>query len=66
MDAQDVNDCAFLTKWIEITPLELKLTIEDHMTVPGQKIDYDKENECCLCFCALYDDLQKMSFEEVA
>eukprot|EP00347_Sterkiella_histriomuscorum_P018798 403344134 len=64
---QASKTCQNLTQWIEVSPLELKLTIEDHTTVqPATVIDYDKENECCLCFCELYDDLKNLSLKEVS
>jgi hypothetical protein len=28
------------------------------------KVDYDKENECCLCKCALYDNIREISVEK--
>ena len=28
------------------------------------RIDYDKENECCICLLPLYDNLQQMSIDE--
>ena len=55
------SECAKLTKWREVSPLELKMTIETQMTEENAKVDYDKENECCLCFCPLYEGLKEMS-----
>jgi len=37
-----------LTNWFEVTPMELKLTIEMQQA-QGEKVDYDKENSCCIC-----------------
>mgnify|MGYP001612079802 CR=1 FL=1 len=35
------------------------------MTDPNEKIDYEKENECCLCMSTLYEDLDKKSVSEI-
>jgi hypothetical protein len=40
-----------------VTPLELKLAIESRLENANEKIDYDKENECSICLCPLYDHL---------
>ncbi|CDW91819.1 UNKNOWN [Stylonychia lemnae] len=44
-------------------PLNLKLTIEEQVIDAQGKFDYDKENECCLCKCELYDDLKSLNME---
>ena len=28
-------------------------------------MDFEKENECCLCMTVLYQNLDKMTFEDV-
>ena len=56
-----VSQAAQLTQWLEVTPLELKLTIEEEMLQEDKKVDYDKENECSLCYCSLFDGLQEMT-----
>ena len=35
------------------------------MAKKDAKIDYDKENECCLCFCTLYDNLKETSVKKL-
>jgi len=50
---------------VEVTPLELKLTIEDQIAREEAKVDYDKENECCLCYCTLYDNLKEVSLQKL-
>ena len=52
---------AQLTAWIEISPLELKLSIETQVA-NGEKVDFDKENLCSICFCELYDNLKDMGY----
>lgn len=55
-----------MTKWVEVTKLYLKLTIEDHIASnKDHKVDYDKENNCPLCFCPLYDGLQASTLDDV-
>ena len=56
--------CGKLVQWIEVSPLELKLTIEDEMTLEDKKVDYDKENECSICCSDLYENLREMSVED--
>ena len=34
---------AILTKWIEVSPLELKLSL-DTQEAHGEKVDFEKEN----------------------
>ena len=50
---------------MEVTPLELKLSIEARRDNPAEKVDAEKENECCICFTELYDNLNSMSVQEV-
>lgn len=59
------TQCGQLTQWAEVTPLELKISIEHHMTKADQKVDYDKENECSLCFCTLYEGIKEKSVATV-
>jgi len=40
------------------------LTIEEQVIDTQGKVDYDKENECCLCMCPLYDDLKEMTLAD--
>ena len=53
-----------LTHWLEVSPMELKLTIE-MQEAQGEKVDYDKENSCCLCLSEHYEGLQQMTIDEV-
>ena len=55
---------ALLTKWIEVSPLELKLSL-DTQEANGEKVDFEKENNCPICFCDLYDDLKDQSYDEL-
>ena len=55
---------AQLTKWIEVSPLELKMSL-DVQTANGDKVDFDKENNCPICFCELYDNLKEMGYAEL-
>ena len=59
------SECAKVTEWLEVTPLELKLAIESRIDNPNEQLDYDKENECPLCLCPLYDHLQDKTIEEM-
>ena len=53
-----------LTKWIEVSPLELKLSLDTQLA-NGDKVDFDKENSCPICFCDLYDNLKEMGYAEL-
>ena len=55
---------AQLTKWIEVSPLELKLSL-DTKEANGEKVDFDKENNCPICFCELFDNLKEMGYAEL-
>ena len=46
------NKCAEITEWLEVTPLELRLTIEARSI--RERIVFDDENKCCICHCELY------------
>lgn len=46
---------------MEITPLELFLTIQARIAEGTHKINFEKESECSLCYCALYDNLETTS-----
>lgn len=71
-----MTPCANITKWVEISPLELKLTIEEQkleaLAVQAKqgkdaklKFDYDKENSCSICMCELYDGLESSTMDQV-
>jgi hypothetical protein len=43
---------------MEVTPLELKLSIESLIAQEKEKVSFEKENECCICMTSLFDDLE--------
>ena len=52
------TQCAKLTQWLEVSPLELRLTIEaDIISNEDKKINFDDENRCCICTIELYEGL---------
>ena len=53
-----------LTHWLEVSPMELKLTIEMQQAL-GEKVDYAKENSCCICMTDLYEGIQEMTIDQV-
>jgi hypothetical protein len=50
---------------MEVTPLELKLSIESLIATDNGKVSYEKENECCICMTSLFEDLESKSMEEI-
>lgn len=50
-----------------MSPLELKLTVMmEQAQNEEKKVDFEKENQCPLCFCPLFDGLfDKMTMDEV-
>ena len=53
-----LSEVAKLTQWREVTPLELKLTVLYEKALEEErKIDFDKENNCPICSCELYEGL---------
>jgi len=53
-----------LTQWLEVSPMELKLSIEMQQAM-GEKVDYAKENSCCICMGDLYEGIQEMTIDQV-
>ena len=53
-----------LTQWLEVSPMELKLSIEMQQAL-GEKVDYAKENSCCICMTDLYEGIQEMTIDQV-
>lgn len=53
-----------LTQWLEVSPMELKLSIEMQQAL-GEKVDYAKENSCCICMTDLYEGIQKMTIDQM-
>ena len=53
-----------LTQWLEVSPMELKLSIEMQQAL-GEKVDYEKENSCCICMTDLYEGIQEMTIDQV-
>jgi uncharacterized protein YacL (UPF0231 family) len=53
-----------LTQWLEVSPMELKLSIEMQQAM-GEKVDYAKENSCCICMTDLYEGIQEMTIDQV-
>jgi hypothetical protein len=74
---QNTSQVGQITSWLEVSPLELKLAIEASMAqhlLAAQKseeeqkkgkFDYEKENECCLCKCPLYDELKEKTIQQL-
>ena len=44
--------------------MELKLSIEMQQAL-GEKVDYAKENSCCICMTDLYEGIQEMTIDQV-
>lgn len=65
-DLTDHNESplANFIKWREVSPLEIKLMIESRKCA-GEKFDIDKENHCSICMCDLFDELDKITVEEL-
>ena len=55
---------AQLTNWIEVSPLELKMSL-DVEEANGHKVDFDKENYCPICCGSLYKNLKDMGYTEL-
>ncbi len=55
---------AQLTEWIEVSPLELKMSL-DVEEANGHKVDFDKENYCHICCDSLYENLKDMGYAEL-
>lgn len=57
------KEVAMLTEWREVTPMELKFTID---SIADQQSDFIKQNECPICMGELFPDLtQETSIEDL-
>ena len=50
------SELAYLTNWSEVTPLELRLTI-DLKIIQDKPLSFDHENSCPICMQELYEKL---------
>lgn len=56
------SKCAQMTQWIEITVLELyKILIKE----AEKNQNFEEEEICPICRCELYDDIMKLSKDEL-